>query len=241
MKTIVSVLSIAVLALGIQSCSFKSIKGNGVIVEKEISISDYNEIDFGGGSANIVYEQKSEASPYLKIEIDDNLFPLLKISSENGTLRIEQEKGANIKPTKYNVTTNSTGLANIGISGSAKVHLKGKLETENLDFRLSGSGNLTADEIVCQTMKSRVSGSGGLTLSGKAVSIENVITGSGKVHAENMQAENAICTVSGSGDFWVNAEKTLKVKVSGSGNVRYKGDPQVEKSISGSGKVIKED
>lgn len=240
MKTTLNVFLISLLIFTIQSCSFKSIKGSGIITEKEISISDYNEIVFGG-SANIVYEQKTDAAPYLKIEIDDNLYPLLKIKSENGILSIEQENGSNIRPTKYNIITNSTSLARINTSGSARIHLIGKLETTDLSFRLSGSGNVLADDITCQSLTSRVSGSGDITLSGKAVSIDNAISGSGKVNATNMYAENVICTVSGSGNFWVHAEKSLKVSVSGSGNVRYRGNPQIDQSISGSGKVIKED
>lgn len=239
MKTTLNVLLISLLIFTIQSCSFKSIKGSGIITEKEISISDYNEIVFGG-SANIVYEQKTDAAPYLKIEIDDNLYPLLKIKSENGTLSIEQENGSNIRPTKYNIFTNSTGLANVITNGSAKVHLKGKLQTEDLNFRLSGSGNVVADDITCNSITSRVSGSGDITLSGKAVSIDSAISGSGKVNAMDMYADNVTCAVSGSGNFWVYAEKSLKVNVSGSGNVRYKGNPQIDQSISGSGKVIKE-
>lgn len=240
MKTIFNLFCITLLMLSIQSCSFNSIKGSGVITEKEINISDYNEIGFGG-SANIVYEQKTDAAPYLKIEIDENLFPLLEIKSENGTLTIEQKSGSNIRPTKYNIITNSTGLAKIRTSGSARIHLKGKLEAEDLSFILSGSGNVVADDVTCRSLTSRVSGSGDITLSGKAESIENTISGSGKVNATNMYADDVTCSVSGSGNFWVHAEKNLKVNVSGSGNVRYKGNPQIDQSISGSGKVIKED
>ncbi|MFV0418742.1 MAG: head GIN domain-containing protein [Dysgonomonas sp.] len=240
MKTTLNVFLITLLIFTIQSCSFKSIRGNGVITEKEINISDYSEIVFGG-SANIVYEQKTDAAPYLKIEIDENIFPLLKIKSENGILSIEQESGSNIRPTKYNIFTNSTALANVNTSGSAKIHIKGKLQTENLNFRLSGSGNVVVDDVTCNSISSRVSGSGDITLSGKATSIDNAISGSGKVNAMDLYAEDVTCTVSGSGNFWVHAEKNLKVNVSGSGNVRYKGNPQIDQSISGSGKVIKED
>lgn len=240
MKTIFNLFCITLLIYATQSCSFNSIKGIGVITEKEIVISDYNEIDFGG-SANIVYEQKIDTAPYLKIEIDENLFPLLEIKSENSILTIKQKNGTNINPTKYNIITNSTDLSKIKTSGSARIHLKGKLEAKDLSFRLSGSGNVIADDITCHSLSSKVSGSGDITLSGRATSIESSISGSGKVNAMNMYADDVICSVSGSGNFWVHADKNLKVNVSGSGNVRYKGNPQIDQSISGSGKVIKED
>lgn len=240
MKTTLNALCIVLLLmLTIQSCTFNTIKGSGTLVEKEINISDYNEIIFGG-SANIVYEQKADTTPYLKIETDDNIFPLIKVNSENGVLSIGQENGTSINPTKYNIITNSTGLTSVTTSGSAKIQLKGRLETEDLNFKLSGSGNVIVDDITCNSITSRVSGSGDITLSGKAVSIDNAISGSGKVNAMDLYVENVTCTVSGSGNFWVHAEKSLKVSVSGSGNVRYKGNPQIDQSISGSGKVGKE-
>lgn len=238
MKTFLHIISISLLIFAFQSCSYKSVRGNGVLTKNEFQISDYKNIDFGG-SANIIYEQKSDAAPYLLIETDENILPLLIVKSENGTLEIKHKE--NIRPTKYNIVTNSTELENISTSGSVKLHLKGKLEAKDLSFRLSGSGNIISDEIICNSVTSRVSGSGDITLVGQAKTIDSSISGSGKTHAMNMQTETAICTVSGSGNFEVNAEKQLKVRVSGSGNVRYKGHPQIDQSISGSGKVIKVD
>lgn len=46
-----------------------TIKGNGNIITKEISISDYDEISYVG-KVNIEYEQ-SNASPSFKITIDE--------------------------------------------------------------------------------------------------------------------------------------------------------------------------
>ena len=48
-----------------------TIKGDGNIITKEISISDYDEISYVG-KVNIKYEQ-SNASPFFKITIDENI------------------------------------------------------------------------------------------------------------------------------------------------------------------------
>lgn len=235
MKAILYAISITLLALSYQSCSFNSIKGNGNIVENEINISDYKEIAFSG-STTLIYEQKTDVAPYLRIEVDENIYPLLTIDSDNGSLSIKSKK--NISPTKFVIYTNSTSLEDLSASGSIKALIKGKLETPTLNFSLSGSGSIIIDSLICQTLKSKASGSADIIVNGGKISVINsAISGSGKVNTLNAQADSVYCKVSGSGDFIVWAEKFLDVSVSGSGDVQYKGNPEIDKSISGSGKV----
>lgn len=235
MKAILYAISITLLALSYQSCSFNSIRGNGNIVENEINISDYKEIAFSG-STTLIYEQKTDVAPYLRIEVDENIYPLLTIDSDNGSLSIKSKK--NISPTKFVIYTNSTSLEDLSASGSIKALIKGKLETPTLRFSLSGSGSIIIDSLICQTLKSKASGSADIIVNGGKISVINsAISGSGKVNTLNAQADSVYCKVSGSGDFIVWAEKFLDVSVSGSGDVQYKGNPEIDKSISGSGKV----
>ena len=64
-----------------------TIKGDGNIITKEISISDYDEISYVG-KVNIEYEQ-SNASPFFKITIDENILPHLDIKINGKTLIIQ--------------------------------------------------------------------------------------------------------------------------------------------------------
>lgn len=236
MKSILYTISIAFLVLALQSCSFNSIKGSGAIVENEINVSDYKGIDFSGGGS-FVYEQKAGA-PYLRIETDDNIYELLTVKVVDGILHIYSDE--NISPTKFNVITNSSTLEYLGASGSIKAHLKGKLETSKLDVAVSGSGNVTVDSLICETLQTRFSGSANFKAAGKVTNVESRISGSGKVLVSDLEADSVECRVSGSGDFHVYAKNHLKVNISGSGSVTYKGNPQIDQSISGSGKIKKE-
>lgn len=239
MKTIIYFTGIFLLILSFQSCIIngggKSVVGNKAITQNKVAISDYKKIDFQGGNANIIYEQKTDAAPYLLIEIDENLFPLLTVNTKNGVLYIDHEE--NIRPTKYNIYTNSTGLENMGLSGSGKVHLKGAINTESLQIKLSGSGKVTGDNITANSVTSKVAGSGDVYLKGKANKIESSISGSGDFNALDMPVDEAVCSVSGSGSFSVHANNYLKIRISGSGRVKYKGHPQIDQSISGSGRL----
>lgn len=240
MKTTIYTLAIALILVSFHSCNFRSIRGNGNIVNNEIAISDYDAIKFSGG-ATLIYEQKADTTPYLRIEIDENLFPLLEVDTKDNTLIIKKKDKTNISPTKYEIYTNSKELNSISASGSIKAHIKGKLTGDKFTFNVSGSGGIKCDSLIVNSITSRVSGSGDINLTGKTGTMDNAISGSGKVIASEMHADTVYCTVSGSGNFQVYAEEYLKVNVSGSGNVKYKGDPKIDQSISGSGKVVRMD
>lgn len=236
MKAILNTLGVLLIAYTLQSCSFNTIRGNGTIIEKEISINDYCKIEFSGG-ASLIYEQKTNEAPYFKVEIDENLYPLLIIESNNGKLSIRNKE--NINPTKYIIYTNSTTLEKLGVSGSIKAHLKNKLVTNEMNVQASGSVNVQADDLECNMFKSTISGSGDITLAGKANQLHCTVSGSGKLKALPMIADSVYCKVSGSGNFVVHAAEYLNVSISGSGKVIYQGDPRIDQSISGSGKVVR--
>ncbi|NDV78923.1 head GIN domain-containing protein [Dysgonomonas sp. 511] len=236
MKTFFFTISIMALVLATQSCNIQRVKGNGTIVEKEVAISDFDKMSFSGG-ATIYYEQKKDEAPYLKIEIDENLFPLLEIESKGNSLSIGSGKES-INPTKYNIYTNSKDLSEMKGSGSVKLFIKGALETEKLAIKISGSGDVKIDSISARSLESRASGSSHIIVAGRVNSFGSTISGSGKTDAYDLLADTVKCKVSGSGKFFVHADSLLDVSISGSGKVNYKGKPEIKKSISGSGKVI---
>ena len=85
------------------------------------------------------------------------------------------------------------------------------------EFSVSGSGDLVFEDLDCKNLTSKVSGSGDITLKGKA--------------------DEARYSVSGSGDARVYAKDNMNLSVSGSGDIRYKGPANVNKSKSGSGSI----
>ena len=92
-------------------CAFMAeaskVEGNGNIITKEISVDNYSEIELGGNieySGNNFWGNRSNKkfpvfkythgrSTSLKITIDENLFPLLSIKSNNGRLAIRIQDG----------------------------------------------------------------------------------------------------------------------------------------------------
>jgi hypothetical protein len=128
-------------------------------------------------------------------------------------------------------------LRDITVSGSGEVYSSNTFTIEDIDLRISGSGEidlaLDADDI-----DAHISGSGKIKLEGTADELDMNISGSGDLRAFDLFTRAVDIRISGSGDAEVRASDRLDVRISGSGDVFYKGNPLLDVSISGSGEVI---
>ena len=216
---------VAVIALIF--CAFMAeaskVEGNGNIITKEISVDNYSEIELGGNieySGNNFWGNRSNKkfpvfkythgrSASLKITIDENLFPLLSIKSNNGRLAIRIQDGTRIKPTQYVIEGSSKTLKYLKTSGPMDFEAQNAFSEDQLEIKISGSSDVKFPHNV----KLRLG--------------EFSVSGSGDLR----------CSVSGSGDARVNAKDNMNLSVSGSGDIRYKGPANVNKSKSGSGSI----
>ena len=107
-------------------------------------------------------------------------------------------------------------------------------ELELADFTLD---HLVFEDLDCKNLTSKVSGSGDITLKGKADEARYSVSGSGDIKAYDLSVNDLSCSVSGSGDARVYAKDNMNLSVSGSGDIRYKGPANVNKSKSGSGSI----
>ena len=131
-----------------------TIKGDGNIITKEISISDYDEISYVG-KVNIKYEQ-SNASPFFKITIDENILPHLDIKIKGKTLIIQPKNekkyfngnsyGLNLQPTVCEIKTSSRELKEISAVGGGEFIAKSPLKTDKLDISIAGSSTINFDK-----------------------------------------------------------------------------------------------
>lgn len=210
------------------------VRGNGNLVSQEYAIDDYSKIKVEN-KADIIYEQKKGAKPYLRVETDENVLPYISVSTNGGILTLKSTRNVKIKHCK--VYTNSTSLSDIRVSGIGNFDLKGGLTSESLTFDISGVGDINAQNLNCTQIRVNYSGVGNATLGGNAHNANLNISGKGDIYAFNLNADNSICNVSGIGDIETNTSQSLRASMSGVGNILYKGKPKntdVKKSGVGS-------
>lgn len=232
---ILSLLSV-LLIWSCKSGSNYAVRGSGKIVSYEVPVKNFSEINVTG-PCDMIYEQKVNKTPYLRIEIDENLKDLVSINSRNGKLHVAM-KGNNAAASRYKVYTNSTGLNSLKISGSGNVNLKNTINSGNLKVSLSGSGSMKADKLKCGNLNLSISGSGNVSAGGEVFNSKIKLSGSGNADTFKLNAQNVTCDVSGSGSAKVYASESLSSRVSGSGGIQYKGSPKRKESkVSGSGSI----
>jgi len=222
------------------SCIFtnqKIIYGNYQLVNKQIAINNYDQIILNI-PAEVFYQQFSDSAPYLQIHTDENILKALDVRIENNQLILEAKKDSIIKPSMLTIYTSSHNLDQVKLAGSGKIRLKGEVNGDKIKFDITGSGNMIADSLICNTTEVRITGSGDAQLSGASSRSSYTITGSGNVYAFDYFVQDLNCIITGSGKIEALVINQLETNLTGSGSLFYRGNPQtVNNKIVGSGKV----
>jgi len=191
--------------------------------------------------AKVYLTQDNSTSLKIKGDADD-LEEIITIV-EDGTLNIKRKKnkswGWNNSFKSIEVYVSSATIKNLKISGSGNIAAKSSIKTGNANYAISGSGNISIDDLSAETVECHISGSGDVNLKGNGLrKLEIHISGSGDVNAGYLKSENVSVRVSGSGDCKVYATKNLNARVAGSGDIYYRGKPDsVDSKSAGSGHI----
>jgi hypothetical protein len=204
--------SMLMLSVMLGACSVLGERGSGTMATEARDVSGFSVIDLSGSATVLVSVTGTES---LTVDAEDNILPLLTIEVTDGTLVLGAKQ--RISPTRDIVYT---------------------VTVINLEaVTVSGSGSITAVDVVANGFEVDISGSGTVTLEGVSEHLDASISGSGAFNGEGLVSTTATVSVSGSGGALVNVTDDLDADVTGSGTVTYIGDPTVSTSISGSGEI----
>jgi hypothetical protein len=241
----------------------KKIIGNKQLITKEISIGDYDKIKI---IDNLVFNyRQSKESPYLQITIDDNVLEYLDIYVEKRTLIIAPKKDKtgllsyDIRPTTFIVNSNSTELTDLNNVGSGTFNILSNIKSDNLKFKIAGSGNVTGEEsIQVEELDIAIAGSGKVSLNGNTNNYKIQIAGSGSVSL-NGNTNSGNINIAGSGDVSLSGNanscnidiagsggvksynysvKDLTCRIAGSGDVKLNVENALSCKIAGSGNIF---
>jgi hypothetical protein len=241
MKKIITLSLVVALSVSCSAQWGKRIKGNGNTVTIDRSVGEYDAVALAGWfDVDLVAGKEGE----ITLEGESNLLEHIKTEVKDGKLVIKTEKGVNLKPSSWDdgirITVPIESISSLSLSGSGDIVGKKTIKTDNFKTAMSGSGDITIS-VQANSVEASMSGSGDITLSGSTNDFEATISGSGDIKAYDLEADNVAATVSGSADIKVTANKMLKARVSGSGDIKYRGNPEkVDTKTSGSGDISRE-
>lgn len=215
----------------------KKIKGEGNVITKNISVSEYDAVS-SAGIFKVTLVEGAEGN--ITLSAEENFFEYIDIYTENNKLKIEVKNNIQLNPSGKNsieVTVPVQQINALSLAGSGSIVSNTVLNADNFKVSLAGSGSLEV-KVQAQHTKASVAGSGKMELSGTTENLKVSVAGSGKTHAENLKADTVELSVAGSGHVTVYSSDAIKASVAGSGNVEYRGNPEIKDiKVSGSGKV----
>lgn len=176
-----------------------SIKGNYQIVEENFSVGDFSELEVNI-PANVEFHHFSDTVPYLQINTDDNILPHIVVQKYGNRLVIEAKDNAQIKPTELQIKINVREINSIKLLGAGNILLKGEVNSKQLSLEMIGSGNISADSLICEQLNAKIVGSGNIRLCGGANQSKLEIVGSGNMDISGFQAGALQTSIVGSGN-----------------------------------------
>lgn len=213
------------------------VKGNGNVVSKTRSITDYNKVSLKG-SLDVILVNGKEGN--IKIEAESNLMKHIVTEVEGDDLKIYVEKGFNLEPSrgsKFLVTVPFKDLFKVSLAGSGDIYSEDIIKANRFGTSISGSGNVQLS-VEASEIKTSITGSGDMVLKGATETLKCDVTGSGVLKAYDLKAQNVYALITGSGDIKTTAVHSIRARVTGSGDIDYQGNPEKEdKKVTGSGNI----
>jgi hypothetical protein len=235
MKTtfsLTTLLIISALAIFMLTGCQGGIVGNGKVESRDQKIGNFNRLVLAG-NFHVFLEQSNK--PSLRMEMDENLYDIVKVSEEGSTLRIETRLNI-LQAREKNLYIGIKDLEKMELSGAIKMVSDSVLRLGSLNIMVTGAARIDF-EIEAKSLKIDLSGASECDFRGKVDEFRVQLSGAGDIDALDLVARTVEVDLSGAGGARVNAKDKLDVSISGLGSVRYRGEPEIHKNISGLGSL----
>lgn len=102
---------------------------------------------------------------------------------------------------------------------------------------LSGSSNLTLENVATEKLEIEISGASKITGNGFANDFSLKSSGASSVKLFDLETDNTSIDTSGASKIEIAVNKTLNISSSGASKISYKGDPAIKQRLSGASKI----
>lgn len=210
------------------------IKGEGDVETRTLNLDPFTRVEANGDFK--VYIQQGPVQT-VQVKGEPNILDQLETNISNGSWDIEYRECVR-RSKQVEVYITMPEVQSLYLNGSGRIVSQNAITTTELPVTLNGSGKIELDVSAAKVI-TQLTGSGEMVLQGEAPLHNVSISGSGRIEAFGLQAEDVTVVLSGSGVAEVSASETLAADITGSGTVYYQGSPTVTTKVSGSGKVVK--
>ncbi len=206
-----------------------------------INVGDFTEVKVVS-NINVDYVASTDSAGMICFTADDDaVVNLIEASLKKGRLRIAVKNDENKSVTGVDLPTlriYSSFLQKVENEGDSTVRVLTSTPVPNFSARLIGNGALVVREVKATSVDcSLLTGHGRMAVYGSCTDARFNLAGTGIIQADGLQAVNANCFATGTGEIGVNAQK-IKISGAGSGTIYYTGNPAITKSLAIGIKVL---
>ena len=201
-------------------------------------VSSFSRLSFSGVGELWLSQGERES---LVIEADDEVLSEIRSEVHGDTLHVGYKPIGILKmlfqagkPIRINVTM--VNIQEVVSSGAGNVHAPA-IRTPRLVVNTSGVGNVVIDQLVADELDAIISGTGSITVAGKARQQRLSLSGVGSYRTGEMESQTALVTIAGTGSALIWTGESLEARLSGVGSLEYYGSPRLKQHINGMGRV----
>ena len=192
-----------------------SIDGNGNIVTQNFEVASFDEVSIAlPATVNFIVSDEYSCT----VRVDENILDYLDIRVEEDELKLtvaKEGQGCELRPTDFVIEISAPSLKEIKLLGSGNFEVLNTLRAEELEVKLSGSGNVYIGSGSIRKMKVSLTGSGSLEAYCDTSVLDAKMSGSGNITAN--VGTNLFYSIAGSGSIYYYGTPNLKGKKTGSG------------------------
>lgn len=227
-------------------------RGTGLIGSKKLSgktatqnreAKGFDKI-YVEGCPTVYYTQSSKVS--VVVEADEAIIDDIETIVTGNTLSISYNSNSHGGIVFFGNTANamkvyvtSPDITGIMLSGSGDFISEKKIDTDNLDIQLKGSGDINIGSVICDNISTSLVGSGDIDVkNADALKASIELVGSGDLDMGLANARNTDIMLKGSGDIDIDFSNcgVVRSQLKGSGDIKLKGNVEhLEKDELGSG------
>ena len=223
-------------------------------VEKSIPVTEFDKVSFTAG-VTVKFTQGSThectiiASPKdmekIKVEVKNKRL-VISVEGKKKKMNGVTFSSADLSDDVI-VKVTSPELTSVDCLGSGDFIATTDIKTDDITFKITGSGDIKLKKVSSDKVKLSIAGSGDIDLQQtNAKKLDVSIAGSGDIEINKVddQCEYASLSVAGSGDIdaMFSGCQELKCSVAGSGEIELKGKVvNYSSSVAGSGEIKKND
>lgn len=231
-------LMVLLMACQMSGVSFggRYLDGSGEKVSEDRPVSNVERVSLHA-TGNLIIIQGNEE--HLTVEADDNIMPRIRTEMHGRELVLDIEPGYSIHPkTPITYTLKVKDLSKVSVSGSGNVTAD-ELKVKDFSASIAGSGNMSFGNLDANDVEMSISGSGKMKTDAlTADSLDAKISGSGDYDVAGKVTKQSV-TITGAGNFFGdNLESDeATVRIGGSGDVKLWTTSTLDATITGSGKI----